>query len=139
MKAIRVIQSIWAATLVAILATVSLSALLNAQGARGLPSLALGVGYLYACIRAWRSSRAAWVIALAVPVVTCALWLPMVILNLVAFIRHDSLYLDSPSTIFIVASYALVLVLPSVVLIALFWRHRAALQALISAPRTGAA
>jgi hypothetical protein len=135
MKAIRLIQLIWAATLVAILAALSL----NAPTVKGLPFLVLAAVYLFACIRAWGSSRAAWVVALVAPVVICARWLPMVLLNVVAFVRDDPLYLDSPATIFIVAIDALVLVVPSLVLIALFWRQRTALQALFIARGPGAA
>jgi len=133
-KAIRLIQLVWAAALVAILAVLSL----NAATAKGLPFLVLTAVYLLACIRARGSSRVAWVVALIAPVVICAIWLPMVLLNVVAFVRDDPLYLGSPATIFIVAIDALVLVLPSLVLIALFWRQRAALQALFVARTAGA-
>ena len=135
MKAIRLIQLIWAAALVAILAALSL----NAPTVKGLPFLLLAAVYLLACIRAWGSSRVAWVVALVAPVIICARWLPMVILNVVAFVRDDPLYLDSPATIFVVAIDALVLVVPSLVLIALFWRRRTALQALFIARGAGAA
>jgi len=139
MKAIRLIQLIWAATLVAILMTLSVNALVNAQSVKGLPFLLLAVLYLFACIRAWGPSRVAWVVALVTPVVICARWLPMVLVNVVAFVRDDPLYLDSPATIFIVAIDALILLVPSLVLIALFWRERTALQALFIAHGTGAA
>ncbi len=139
MKAIRLIQLIWAVTLVGILVTLSVNALVNAQSVQGLPFLLLTVVYLSACIRAWGSSRIAWVIALVVPVVICARWLPMVAINLFAFVRDDPLYLDSPGTIFIVAIYALLLVIPSLVLLVLFWLKRAALQALFDTHRLGAA
>jgi len=135
MKAIRLIQLIWAAALVAILAALSLTG----STVKGLPFLVLAAVYLLACIRARGSSRAAWVVALVAPVVICARWLPMVLLNVVAFVRDDPLYLDSPATIFIVAIDALILVVPSLVLIALFWRQRTALQALFIARGPGAA
>ena len=86
-----------------------------------------------------RAGLEPWVVALVVPVVICARWLPMVALNLVAFARDDPLYLDSPGTIFIVAIDALVLIVPSLILIALFWRQRADLQALFIARDNGAA
>ena len=135
MKAIRLIQLVWAALLVTLLLSGSLRAEVVTVG----PFLVLAVIYLVACILALGSTRLAWVAALVVPVIVCARYLLMVVVNVVAYAKDDPLYLDSPATIYIVMFSALFFVLPSLVLMVLFWRERSALRALLIAPTTGTA
>jgi hypothetical protein len=134
MKTIRLVQVVWATTLVAVFAALSL----KPPGNSKLWFLLLAVIYLVACIRAWGTGRVAWSIAVVVPAVICALWLPMVAVNLIAFVRGDPLYRDSPATILVVAAEGVMFAIPSLLLIALFWRHRGAIQDLLVAPSMGA-
>jgi hypothetical protein len=135
MKTIRLVQVVWATTLVAVFAALSL----KPPGNSKLWFLLLAVIYLVACIRAWGTGRVAWSIAVVVPAVICVLWLPMVAVNLIAFVRGDPPYRDSPATILVVAAEGLVFAIPSLLLVALFWRHRGAIQNLLVATSMGAA
>ena len=133
MKAIRVIQLIWAGLLVTLLFIELLAVNVVANGLL----LLLAIIYLFACIIiALGSNRVAWLIAVLVPLIFCARSLTMVARDVVAFAKDDPLYLDSPATIYIVVVYALLFVLPSLILIALFWRQRSALRALLIPPAT---
>ena len=128
MKAIRVIQLIWAALLVTLLFIELLAVNVVANGLL----LLLAITYLFACIViALGSNRVAWLIAVLVPVIFCARSLAMVTRDVVAFAKDDPLYLDSPATIYIVVVYALLFVFPSLILIVLFWRQRSALRDLL--------
>ena len=135
MKTIRSVQLIWASALVAIFVGLSV----NAPVPNRLAFLAVACVYLLACIAALQSSRVAWIISLLVPIVICALWLPMVVVNLVAYAKEDSRYRDSPATILVVGVEAVVFAAPALLLVILFWRERTALTAFVVAPRTGAA
>ena len=135
MKTIRSVQLIWATALVAI--SVGLS--VNAPEPNRLAFLGVACVYLLACIAAVQSSRVAWIISILVPIVICALWLPMVVVSLIAYAKGDPRYRDSPATILVVAVEAVVFAAPALLLVILFWRQRAALTALVGAPHTGAA
>ena len=133
MKAIRVIQLIWAGLLVTLLFIELLAVNVVANGLL----LLLAIIYLFACvIIALGSNRVAWLIAVLVPLIFCARSLTMVARDVVAFAKDDPVYLDSPATIYIVVVYALLFVFPSLILIALFWRQRSALRALLIPPAT---
>ena len=130
MKTIRILQLIWAGLLLPLLFLDALSLELVAVG----PLLVLALVYVVASILALGSSRIAWFVVVAVPIVILARGLLTAGINVAAFARHDQLYLNSRATIYIVLIDALLFVLPSAVLIALFWRERTSLRALLSAP-----
>ena len=134
MKTIRSVQLSWASALVAIFVALSV----NAPVPNRLAFLAVACVYLLACIAALQSSRVAWIISILVPIVICALWLPMVVVNLVAYAKGDPRYRDSPATIVVVAVEAVIFAAPALLLAILFWRQRAVLTALVVPPRTGA-
>jgi hypothetical protein len=52
------------------------------------------------------------------------LWLPMVAMNAFMFISGHELYKDSPATILIVLSYAIVFAMPATTLCVLYLVHR---------------
>ena len=130
MKTIRILQLIWAGLLLPLLFADALSVELIAVG----PLLALALVYVVACILALGSSRIAWFVVVVVPIVILARGLLTVGINVAAFARHDPLYLNSPATIYVVIVDALLFVFPSAVLIAMFWRERRSVRALLSAP-----
>lgn len=134
-KTIRILQLVWAGLLFPLLFVDALSVELVAIW----PLLALALVYVFACILALGSSRIGWLVAFGVPIIIFTRALLMVGSNVAAVARHDPLYIDSPATIYVVVIDALLFMLPSAVLIALFWRERAPLRGLLSAPRTDTA
>jgi hypothetical protein len=82
--------------------------------------LALAAAYVIASVFALRGSRWAVAISVAASALLTLRWLPVVVMNTWMFISGHELYQDSPGTIFIVASYAIVFAIPSTMILALF-------------------
>ena len=131
MKAIRVIQLLWAGLLLILLLAEALAVELVATETL----LVLAIIYLIAGIFALGSNRIVWVIALVMPVIISA----TAALNAVAVSKDKSLYLDSRAVIYIVVANTLLFLLPCLILFAQFWRHRTALRSLLRVPAAGAA
>jgi len=58
------------------------------------------------------------------PVLAFLITAPLVTYNFYAFATKDTLYLDSPATMFIVAILALLVTLPSFMLLVIYWLNR---------------
>ena len=102
-------------------------ALLFVRNPSFLHAIVLGLGALFVLVAllAVRGRPWAVVISMLVAVALLVGWLPMVVLNFWMFLTNHPLYLDSPGTILIVAVYAALFVLPSLILVALYavqWR-----------------
>ncbi len=71
-----------------------------------------------------RGSRRFLQLSVFLPALLVAITAPMVILDIFAFLTGHPLYLDSPGTIFVVLVIAIMVTLPSIVLLVVFWTCR---------------
>jgi hypothetical protein len=131
MKAIRVSQLLWAGLLFFLLMADALAVELVATETL----LVLAIMYVVASIFALGSNRIVWLVTLLMPVilfVTAAL-------HALAVSTDKSLYINSRAVLYIVVANTLLFLLPCLILLAQFWRHRTALRSLFGAPAASAA
>lgn len=86
--------------------------------------LALSVTYAAVSFFALTGKRWAIVVSVVIAILLMIRWLPMVAINVWMFISGHELYRDSPATIFVVLSYAVVFAIPSTVLCGLYFAQR---------------
>lgn len=104
----KIIQLLWA---LLFLLVVGLRAI-SSGDTIGIVIGLLSITYLAAAIACFANVRIAWVVALVIPILPLVRWTPMVVVNFWMFFTGHELYHDSPATIFIVATNALMFVLP---------------------------
>jgi len=129
LKAIRVSQLVWAGLLLTLLFFDAFATELVATGTL----LVLALIYVIVAILALGSNRIVWLSTLVVPVILCA----TAAVNVVRVIR-DEPYVSERVIAYVVVGNTLLFLLPFLLLLALFWRQRAAVGALLrasSAPR----
>jgi len=69
-----------------------------------------------------------WVrLTIVPPLLIFCFTVPLVLFNLFAFVSNDILYRNSPATIFVVLVFALLILLPSTVVLSLYWINRKAI------------
>ncbi len=73
----------------------------------------------------------AWWVALPIPALLLFMYLPPVFHNFAMFLTGHELYLDSPATVFIVLIYALVLVMPALLIYFGMFRERRTVAAIL--------
>ena len=86
--------------------------------------LTLGVAYVGISFFALAGKRWAIVTSTIVAILLMIRWLPMVAINTWMFISGHELYRDSPATILVVLSYAVVFAIPSTILCCLYLAQR---------------
>lgn len=108
MVAAKIIQTLWSLFLVFAVGPVAFSS-------GGWVGALIGVAtiiYLVACFGCFSDRRSAWLVAIILPALVLARWLPMVVGNVYMYWSGHELYRDSPATILVVGVYAIVFVLP---------------------------
>jgi len=129
LKAIRVSQLVWAGLLLTLLFFDAFATELVATGTL----LVLALIYVIVAILALGSNRIVWLSTLVVPVILCA----TAAVNVVRVIR-DEPYVNERVIAYVVVGNTLLFLLPFLLLLALFWRRRAAVGALLRASSAGA-
>lgn len=90
--------------------------------------------YLVASMFALGSNRIVWGVALTMPVIFCA----MAAFHALAVSKDESLYINLRAILYIVVANTLLFLVPCLILLAQFWRHRTALGSLFRSPAAGA-
>lgn len=85
---------------------------------------ALCIFFVVVSLLALLKNRWAIAISVLVAIILMLRWLPMVIINTWMFISGHELYQDSPATILVVLSYAIVFAIPSTILNILYFVNR---------------
>ena len=92
-----------------------------------LPSVAYWLFWLmYVALLVGADRKVKWCLRLSVlpPLLIFLATAPSVLYNAWAFLARHPLYQDSPATIFVVGVMALFLTIPSLIVLAAYWRHR---------------
>ena len=82
------------------------------------------VVYSVVVVGMFRGSRRFLQLSVFPPALLVVLSAPMVIWNVFAFLTGHPLYLDSPATILVVLVIAMMVTLPSIVVLAVYWARR---------------
>jgi len=130
-RTLTIIQSAWAAVLG--LAGGFLAFLGNPFG---YILISVAVVYSYAILSLHRLERWAWWFCCALTAAPILMVAPGVVYNFALFAVNDPLYLDSPGTILVVATNALVLVVPALLVLVLLLSRRGLLAPNKSLERT---
>lgn len=108
MVAAKILQIIWAAFLVSIFGILTLAS----PSLVGVTFGVISIVYFVATLACLANSIRGWIVALAFPILPLLRWTPMVVVNTWMFFTGHELYRDSPATIFVVATYAVIFVIP---------------------------
>jgi hypothetical protein len=85
---------------------------------------AIFVAYSAVVIGIFRGSRLFIRLSVIPPALLVILSVPLVIWNVFAFLTGHALYLDSLATIFVVLVFALMVTVPSIVVLVVYWARR---------------
>jgi hypothetical protein len=85
---------------------------------------AIFVAYSAVVIGIFRGSRLFIRLSVIPPALLVILSVPLVIWNVFAFLTVHALYLDSLATIFVVLVFALMVTVPSIVVLLVYWARR---------------
>jgi len=118
-KALKTTQAIWLGLIC--LYTVRV---IPAGGNTASIMMIFAAAYFVATLGLFFDFHIAWVISVLPPLVISVLSGVWFSLNIGTFVTGHELYHDSPATIFVVLLVATFTLLPSLILLALFWRER---------------
>lgn len=92
---------------------------------------ALGVIFIVMSVFALYEKRWAIAACVLIAVILMLRWLPVAVINTWMFISGHELYQDSPATILVVLSYAIVFAIPATILSTLYMFNRKSIWPLI--------
>jgi hypothetical protein len=97
--------------------------------------LVLATAYVWLALQA--RLRKPWAVGVSICIAVALMfrWLPMVVVNFLMFYAEDPLYLDSPATILVVITYAVLFALPATVLVLAYGLQWRSLARIFQLPR----